>query len=188
MDLWGWIIFWFIAIVVLMTGAVVLGETQKTRKFKNAEKKYSFHTTHQYGDFNVDENTLRFIVSYYTGTSRAYHINEVLDWELVEDGQRYKSENGLLRAVIGGALFGGTGALIGATTANKISMVARLQVNIYTSDPDTPLVVVHCLHNQPGQYTKTDSIMYATACNTAQSIMSKLQAMQLKYQNESVCF
>lgn len=32
MDLWGWIIFWFIAIVVLMTGAVVLIDNEATLK------------------------------------------------------------------------------------------------------------------------------------------------------------
>ena len=185
MDLFGWIIVGFIAIVVIMTGAVLLGEYEKKKAMQDSEKQFDFNTTHEYGDFKVDENTLRFIVSYYTGTSRAYHISEVSDWELVEDGQRYKSDNGVLRAVVGGALFGGTGAVVGATTANRTSSVRSLQVNIYTTDLDTPIVVVYCLHNQPGQYTNTNSIIYSNACNTAHSIMAVLQSMKLRYDNGS---
>jgi len=185
MDLFDWLLIWFIAIVVIMIGAVILGETRKKRAMQNSEKRYNFNTTHQYGDFKVDENTMRFIVSYYTGTSRAYHISEVSGWELVEDGQRYKSEGGVFRAVVGGALFGGTGALIGAATAKRTSSVSSLQVNIYTTDLETPLVVVHCLHNQPGQYTDTNSIVYRDACNTAHSIMAVLQSMQFRCENNS---
>lgn len=185
MDLFDWIIVWFVAVVVIMIGAVILGETQKKKVMQNSEKRYNFNTTHQYGDFKVDKNAMRFIVSYYTGTSRAYHISEVSGWELVEDGQHYKSEGGVLRAVVGGALFGGTGALVGAATAKRTPSVSRLQVNIYTTDLDTPLVVVHCLHNQPGQYTDTNSIVYRDACNTAHSIMAVLQSMQLEYENYS---
>lgn len=183
MDFFDKIIIGFIIIVVIMTVAVLLGEHQKKKAMQSAEKLYNFCTTHQHGDFKVDVNTMRFIVSYYMGTSRAYHISEVSGWELVEDGQRYKTEDGLLRAVAGGLLFGGTGSLIGAMTAKRTPVVARLQVNIYTTDPNTPLVVVHCLHNQPGQYTKTDSIVYYDACNTAHCIMSTLESMKFTYEN-----
>lgn len=186
MDPFGWVIIWFVVIVIIMIYAVLLGEHQKERLMKRAEEEYDFNTTHQYGDFKVDEATLRFIVSYYTGTSRAYHISEISGWELIEDGQRYKSEGGVFRAVVGGALLGGTGALVGAATAKRTSSVSRLQVNIYTTDLDTPLVVVHCLHNQPGQYTKTNSIVYADACNTAYNIMAVLQSMQFSYEKSNL--
>ncbi|MBQ8001209.1 MAG: hypothetical protein IJ298_08460 [Ruminococcus sp.] len=182
-----WIIWAIILIFVVMGFAIWLGEHQKKSIAEKASKRYNFTPTHTYGDFLVENSTLRWMVSYYTGTSRVFHISEVTGWELVENGQRYKSEGGLFRAVVGGALFGGTGAIIGASTANRVATVSSLAVNIYTNDMDTPLIVVHCLHLQPGQTVATNSMQYSQACNNAHQIMSVLQAMQFnfeKHQNE----
>lgn len=171
-----------IIIVVVMTGAVLLGEHQKKKLMQESSKLYNFYPTHVYGDFLIESHSYRWMVSYYTGTSRVFHISEVTGWELVENGQRYKSEGGLFRSVVGGALFGGTGALIGATTANRVSTVSNLAVNIYTNDLNMPLIVVHCLHLQPGTSIRTDSTQYANACNNAHQIMSVLQAMKFNYE------
>ena len=177
------IFIWLIIIIVVMTGAVLLGERDKKRHMQISSKLYNFNPTHTYGDFLVESHSSRWMVSYYTGTSRVFHISEVTGWELVENGQRYKSEGGLLRAAVGGALFGGTGALIGASTAKRVTTVSSLAVNIYTNDFNLPLIVVHCLHLQPGTSVRTDSFQYSTACNNAHQIMAVLQSMQFNYEN-----
>lgn len=172
----------FIAIVIIAAIAVFLENRQKNVNLEKSSNQYNFKPTNQYGDFYIDNSSMRWMVTYVQGTSRPYHIGEVIGWELVENGERYKSEGGVLRAVAGGALFGGVGAIVGATTANKVRTINHLAVNIYTSDINTPLVVVHC---HAGSNIRSDSFQYSVACSTANDIMSALQALQFRYEQKS---
>lgn len=174
-----WII-WTVVIVVVV--AVIFGVEQVHEKkmLTNISKeKNKFNPTHTYGDFLVESNTLRWMVATNDSVPRVHHISEVTGWELVENGQRYKSEGGLFRAVVGGTLFGGTGAIIGASTAKRVATISNLAVNIYTNDINTPLVVIPCLT----QSVSTDSLHYSLACENAQQIIATLQAMQYNYEN-----
>lgn len=174
-----WII-WTVVIVVVV--AVIFGLEQVHEKkmlAKISKEKNKFNPTHTYGDFLVESNTLRWMVATNDCVPKVHHISEVTGWELVENGQRYKSEGGLLRAVVGGALFGGTGAIIGASTAKRVAVVSNLSVNIYMKDLNEPIVVVPCLEHS----VSTDSLQYSISCENAQHIIATLQAMQFNYEN-----
>lgn len=49
---------------------------------------------------------------------KIYKYSDIVDYELLEDGESI-TKGGLGRAVVGGALFGGVGAVVGGVTGHK---------------------------------------------------------------------
>lgn len=65
-------------------------------------------------------------------------FDDLIDFELIEDGKSVvKSSGGLGRAIVGGILFGGAGAITGAATAKRkeVPMVSNLYLNISVNHP-----------------------------------------------------
>ncbi|MCR4650905.1 MAG: hypothetical protein K5662_04045 [Lachnospiraceae bacterium] len=60
-------------------------------------------------------------------------FSDVLGMQVIEDGQ---STNGVGRAVVGGLLFGGVGAVVGAVTGKQL--VTRIDIVIYLNNIDNP--------------------------------------------------
>lgn len=67
-------------------------------------------------------------------------FSDIVDVELVENGIKYKSENGVLRAAAGGALFGAAGAIVGASTANRTQKASQIYVVVYTKNLSFPTI------------------------------------------------
>ena len=83
-----WIIWWFIGVVVLGVALYFIEEHKKKNHCIDSCNKYNFYPTHTYGNFLVDINSSRWMVSYPTGTSKVYHISETTYWELNENNRR----------------------------------------------------------------------------------------------------
>lgn len=53
------------------------------------------------------------------GMVNALDFSEIIDCEVIEDGVSYKSDNGIIRAVVGGALFGAASELLHPPARNE---------------------------------------------------------------------
>lgn len=103
--------------------------------------------------------------------SMIHSYNDITDFELIEDGNTI-SKGGIGRAVVGGALFGDIGAIVGGVTGHKYKQTCtRLQIKITLNDINSPIEYINFIDTE----TKKDSIIYKSAFTFAQEIISILQ-------------
>lgn len=159
----------------LMAGKQYSGATIKEMiavKERNQALIDNFKATSKAGMLSFDDNTKTFIIAKSRRQQDLYYYNQVVDFELLEDGETI-TKGGLGRAAVGGLLFGGVGAIVGGITGGKKSKAVckSMQVKI-------------TLRNSPKQTeylsfitaeTKTNSIIYKTAQKSAQDVLSALQ-------------
>ena len=83
--------------------------------------------------------------SYYENTSKIIKFNEVLDFEIFENGNSViSSRTG--SAVVGGLLFGGLGAVAGASGSRTISEnCSNLKLKIYTNNIQYSVIMLDFL-------------------------------------------
>lgn len=152
------------------------------RKIENQKEFRSFSTTREVKVggmyFREDCRMGRWYVSYEKNPQNPtlYRYDEIADFRLVEDGDTITS-GGLGRAVVGGALFGGTGAIVGAVTGGKVSkkIINTLDVVITLKDTCRNSVTVSCLHM--GQPCKSGSMSYNLSIHNAQTLLDFLNAI-----------
>lgn len=104
---------------------------------------------------------------------KVYKYNDIVDYELLEDGESIIKKSGIGRAVVGGALLGGVGAVVGSVTGKQKtkSICKSLKIKITISDISNPTVYINFISTE----TKKDSRVYKTAYNSAQECLSVLQ-------------
>lgn len=98
--------------------------------------------------------------------------SDILDFELLEDGETLTTKNGVGRAIVGGVLFGGVGAIVGGVTGknkNK-NMCNSLKLKITLNDLEEPNIYVDYLTSP----TKKDGWVYKTVAESAQNAVSVL--------------
>lgn len=83
------------------------------------------------------------------------------------------AQGGLGRALIGGALFGGTGAIVGGITGRKTnkSVCNSLKLKITINDFNNPTVYVNFVEHS----TKRDGLIFKSKFEDAQECLSTLQ-------------
>lgn len=101
-----------------------------------------------------------------------FEYANLLSFELLEDGQTI-TKGGLGRAVAGGLLFGGVGAVVGGITGGKktkgVCTSMKIRVTLKNAHIDTvyiPLITTE---------TKTNGFLYKTMQSSAQSCISALE-------------
>lgn len=106
------------------------------------------------------------------GNASIYKYEDIVDFELLEDGSSI-TKGGLGRAVAGGLLFGGIGAIVGGVTGGKKSKTIcnSLKIKITVNNMTNPTVYISLINTK----TKTDSFTYKTFFNSAQECLSTLQ-------------
>ena len=101
-------------------------------------------------------------------------FSSLINFEVVEDGDII-TKGGLGKAIAGGVLFGGIGAVIGGVTANKKSqsMVSHLYIRISLND----IAVKHAQIDiiTPYLKTKKDSSFYRSCKKQVDEIISALE-------------
>lgn len=102
---------------------------------------------------------------------KVYNYSDIIDCDLIEDEDSI-TKGGLGRAVAGGLLFGGVGAVVGGITGGKKtkSIVNSMKIKITVNDMTDPVAYV-TLISAP---TKTSSFIYKTAEKTAHEILSAI--------------
>lgn len=137
----------------------------------------NFNITKKIGNYLfIDENNKKWTVPQglfkKTVNPQLIHsYTDILNYELIEDGD-IVSKGGIGRALVGGTLFGGVGAVVGGVTGRKNNEVCRLlQIKITLNNLNNPVEYITLIQ---GSFPK-NSFTYNTAFNMAQQIMSVLQ-------------
>lgn len=144
-----------------------------------------FNPTKILGKFQIDDTNKTWLIDNRNILNKTmpkiYNYSDILDYELLEDGESIAS-GGLGRALVGGVLFGGVGAIVGGVTGNKKSksICNSLRIKITTNDINNPVVYADFLNTS----TKKDSIIYKTWFDLAQKCLSTLQVITNGNQEE----
>jgi len=120
-----------------------------------------------------DLNRLWKVTGGFLGTNKIYSYDEIVEYELLEDGGVVAS-GGVGRAIVGGLLFGGAGAIVGGVTAGKKSVVNNMKIKVTVNNFNNPTVFINVLNSQ----ARTDSFIYKMASETAQNILSTFILIQ----------
>ena len=120
------------------------------------------------------------IVNSRTSNVDAMDYADLIEYELLEDDERLvKGRVG--SAIVGGMLFGGIGALAGASRKKKIKSICNsMSVRIIVNNLDNPQYVIPIISSQ----TKTDSIIYQSAMSIAQEFTSLLALIKARAETQ----
>lgn len=101
-----------------------------------------------------------------------YNYEDLVDFELLEDGSSI-TKGGLGRAVVGGMLFGRTGAVVGGITGKKKTKqtCTNLEIKITVNNADKHTHYIRLITSS----TQRESSSYKTAFHTAQDLLALLQ-------------
>ncbi|WZY01570.1 SHOCT domain-containing protein [Bacillus sp. FSL W7-1360] len=160
-----------------MTASQVQAVLQEKEKSSNALK--TFVATKKIGSYlEIDENKKQWLIpdGFFGGKKKPkiYNFTDVIDFELLEDGSSI-TKGGLGRAVAGGILFGGVGAVVGGVTGSKKSKATcdSLKIRITLNSIATPTTYINFIKTP----TKKSSFVYKTDFTLAQECLSVLQVM-----------
>lgn len=150
------------------------------KDYESNEPRYqSFVPTDAVGDYlKVDRRAQTWccpcLHNFRKKAPQMFDFSDVLDYELVEDGETI-TKGGLGRAVAGGVLFGGVGAIVGGVTGGKKSksVCNKLSVNINLRNDFVSRVEIPLIDNE----TKKSSFVYKATKDAAQKIISLLAVM-----------
>lgn len=106
--------------------------------------------------------------------ARIYNYSELLGYEILEDGNTI-TKGGPGSAVVGGALFGGIGAVVGGLTGGKKSkeVVRSLKVKIVLDNKIVPAEYIELLKTE----FKKDGFVYRSAKQEAEDIIAILTSI-----------
>ncbi len=104
--------------------------------------------------------------------STVYNYSDIVGFELLEDGDSV-AKGGLGRALVGGALFGGTGAIVGGVTGKRKSkgICNSLKLKVTVKDINNPVVYITFIDTK----TKKDGFTYKNVSKQAQECLSTFQ-------------
>ena len=170
----------------IMSGKMLNSTTIKEMiavKERNQALIDTFKPTSKVGMLSFDDNTQTFIISKSKKQQDLYYYNQVVGFELLEDGETI-TKGGLGRAVAGGLLFGGVGAIVGGVTGGKKSkgVCKSLQIKVTFRNSPKQTESLSFITTE----TKTSSILYKTAYKSAQDALSALQLAVDKVDNTPV--
>ena len=166
-----------VVIVFLILGSVKNPLDNEMGKLQNWLDRNNFKITSSVRSVLIDENTKRWAV-YKSEQSPVYDFKDIVKVELDENGNKYVSQNGVLRAVVGSAVFGGVGAIVGATTATKSHTINSLNVIVYTSRISDPVITIPLIISP----VSDSSALYSRNKADAIKLMGMLNAIAV--QNE----
>lgn len=142
------------------------------------EESIPFKATRKIGAFEIDENNKKWLMrpgTFDKNTKfRIYNFSDIIDFELLEDEESV-IKGGLGRAVAGGVLFGGVGAVVGGVTANRKSksVCNSLVIKITVNDIENPTIYINLIKKA----TKKNTNTYKSLYNLAHQILSLLRLM-----------
>ncbi|AMQ06784.1 hypothetical protein [Sporosarcina psychrophila] len=101
-----------------------------------------------------------------------FNYSDIVDFELLEDGESIAT-GGLGRALVGGALFGGVGAIVGGVTGKRKSkdVCSSLRLKVTINDMNNPVVYINFIETK----TKKEGLTYKTIEGAAQECLSVFQ-------------
>jgi hypothetical protein len=123
---------------------------------------------------NVPEFKIH-LFSYDECIDHPLHFSEIIDVQLIDNGEQVVEGGSLLNAVIGGLFGGGAGAIVGSQTNSRriIVVCTELRIKIVSSNIRNNPVFIDLIHGN----CKRDSNVYRKQMDTAQEILSILTAI-----------
>ena len=108
-----------------------------------------------------------------------FRHEELTHFELLEDGNSVAS-GGLARAAVGGVLFGGIGAVVGAVTGSKTSkkVITSLEVAIVLNSPYRKKISINCMGVD--SKVKSGSMAYNQHMKDAHDLMMFLHGIKAR--------
>lgn len=133
--------------------------------------------THSIGNmFMIDDNHKLWRVQGQFGLHKGgiYHYEDILDYELLEDGIS-KVKGGLGSALVGGMAFGSVGAIVGSNVGKKTitEKISSMSIKITLNNINHPTETIHLLQMKVAK----NSAAYKKAFEQAQQILSILKIM-----------
>ena len=164
-------------IIVLATGILMVAASRSYKKSSieggHSKEVEEFISTNEVGGYIKFNNNTKQILISPNFNPRIVNYSEILDFELIENGETVITKSGLGKAVAGGILFGGVGAIVGGTTSKKksVTSISGLKIKVVVNDMNNPDSYINLITTS----TKTDSFIYKNAYEVAQKILSMLQ-------------
>ena len=138
-------------------------------------------TENNYSLLVDDSNHNWAIINARLGTSTLYDYSDLIEYEILEDGNSVvKGRVG--SAIVGGLLFGGIGAIAGATRSKKVKNTCKsMSVNIVVDNLERPRILIPLVTTE----TKTDSFIYKIAAEKAQEFASVLSIIKSRAEQDN---
>ena len=174
----------FFLLVVIAIIIVVTIQSSNNMKIANQKRDnikkelesdgFNIDTEYWNGDilFLVDSSREMIAVSDNCLKNKMVPFSEIIGCEIIEDS---RITGGVGRAVVGGVLAGGVGAVVGATTARSESIISY-EIVIYRENIDDPRMVLQILKSK----TKTSSYIYDNAVKFANNVNATIKAITSK--------
>ena len=145
------------------------------KKHINRFEENGLTVTKRIGSLLIDENNQKWAVAILGSSKQQIHqFADIASVEITENGEKYRSQHGVMRALVGTAIFGGFGAVVGAATSKKAKMISHLSVDIMLNDLNCPIESIVMIRSA----TKSSSQIYQKAYEDVKQMASALMAMQ----------
>jgi hypothetical protein len=102
-------------------------------------------------------------------------VDNIIDCEILEDNSTIM-KGGVGRAVVGGVLAGGVGAIVGSTTRKSSNIVSSLKLRVITNDVTNPMILLNFIVEP----IKRDSYIYKTTFEITQEMYALLISVMPK--------
>lgn len=176
--MWYVLVFGLIGLIVF----IVVGESGRQKRREQEEtaiaelEKNGFVKTKESNGLVIDQPNKRWCVVSGDSDETPYvhNFSDIVDVKVVEDGVEYKSNGGLLRAVVGGAAFGALGAAVGASTGKNKKSIQGIYVLVTTKDFNCPTEKIHIT----GPVSDTTSSYYRLCVEATEEVVGLLAAIQ----------
>lgn len=108
----------------------------------------------------------------WTATQYVFNYSDIVDFELIQNGSSVV-KGGLGSAVMGGALFGGVGAVVGSVVGKKkaVEEINEFRIKIVINDMLIPEAYINFI---PNGKLKSNSFLFKAASISAQETLSLL--------------
>lgn len=141
---------------------------------KNDNQSY-FTATKKIGNFVAfDDNQQKWatLTSITGKVKQIFNYSDIVNFELLEDGNSVAT-GGLGRALVGGAIFGGTGAIVGGVTGKRKTkeVCTSLRLKVTINDIKNPVVYINFIESK----TKKSGLIYKAIAEQAQECLSVFQ-------------
>lgn len=186
-GLFGIVVVALFVILIVVVGSAQSAASEEEAK-KKAEKKNKMRNDIMSGEYPgfkptkelastfcsitvfVDEyNRKVMFVNYDNDKILTYRFNEIIECTILEDGATIQS-GGVGRAVVGGIVAGGVGAVVGANTRTSKAVTLSLSVRIITSNIQSPLYEIPIIQSQ----MKRNSDDYKLCMQFAQKVYATM--------------
>ncbi len=124
--------------------------------------------------FMVDEHEKVVLISFMSSSSIVIKFSDIIGCAIREDS---RVSGGIGRAVVGGVLAGGAGAIVGASTAKR--QIESYEIAIYTNSINSPEVSIKLINTKE----RTDGINYKNAVNYGNRVNSTIKVIIFQNQN-----